>query len=229
MTSTGLDELIARTRYVLLDFDGPICSVFAGIPAPTVASRLTKILFSAGVAPPAEIIETDDPFDVLRYATTHTPELAADIETVFRAEELAAIASAAPTPGAAETIHACHDTSRPVAIVSNNSEPAISAYLTTHNLTDHIACISTRTHTDIARLKPHPHLACPRHPLPRRRSHPMRPRRRLHHRRPSSPRHRHRCHRLRQQGRQNPTTRRHRSRGDHHPHDHTRQRPARRR
>jgi phosphoglycolate phosphatase len=158
MTSGGLDELIARIHYVLLDFDGPICSVFAGIPAPTVASHLTKILFSAGVAPPAEIIETDDPFDVLRYATAHAPELAADIEAVFRAEELTAIASAAPTPGATETIHACHDTGRPVAIVSNNSEPAIRAYLTTHSLTDHIACISTRTHTDIARLKPHPHL-----------------------------------------------------------------------
>lgn len=158
MTSSGLDELIARTRYVLLDFDGPICSVFAGTPAPTVASRLTTILLSAGVTPPAEITETDDPFDVLRYATTHAPDLAADIEAAFRAEELTAIASAAPTPGATETIHACHDTGRPVAIVSNNSEPAIRAYLTTHALTDQISCISTRTHTDITRLKPHPHL-----------------------------------------------------------------------
>ncbi|MBV9162893.1 MAG: HAD family phosphatase [Pseudonocardiales bacterium] len=158
MTSSGLDELIARTHYVLLDFDGPICSVFAGIPAPTVASRLTKILLDAGVTPPVEIIETDDPFDVLRYATTHTPELATDIETAFRAEELTAIASAAPTPGATETLHACHDTGRPVAIVSNNSEAAIRTYLATHALTDHIAYISTRTHTDIARLKPHPHL-----------------------------------------------------------------------
>jgi HAD superfamily hydrolase (TIGR01662 family) len=158
MTSGGLGELIARTQYVLLDFDGPICSVFAGIPAPAVASRLTKIRLDADVATPAEIVETEDPFDVLRYVITQATELAADVETAFRAEELAAIASAAPTPGAAETIHACHDTGRPVAIVSNNSDDAIRAYLTNHALTDQVAYISTRTQADIARLKPHPHL-----------------------------------------------------------------------
>ncbi|MBV9314157.1 MAG: HAD family phosphatase [Pseudonocardia sp.] len=158
MTSSALGELITRNRYVLLDFDGPICSVFAGIPAPTVACHLTTILLGAGIAPPAEIAETDDPFDVLRYTITHTPELGADIETAFRAEELAAIASATPTPGAAETIHACQHTGRPVAIVSNNSEDAIRAYLTTHGLTNEIAYISARTPANIARLKPHPHL-----------------------------------------------------------------------
>ncbi|MBV9142109.1 MAG: HAD family phosphatase [Pseudonocardiales bacterium] len=158
MTSGGLGEVIARTRYVLLDFDGPICSVFAGIPAPAVASRLTEILLGAGVAPPVEITDTDDPFDVLRYALAHAPDLAADIETAFRAEELTAIASATPTPGATATIRACHDTGRPVAIVSNNSEAAIRAYLTHHALADQIARISTRTPADVARLKPHPYL-----------------------------------------------------------------------
>jgi hypothetical protein len=31
MTPSGLSDLIARTRHVLLDFDGPLCSVFAGV------------------------------------------------------------------------------------------------------------------------------------------------------------------------------------------------------
>lgn len=158
MTPTGLGELLTRTRHILLDFDGPICSVFASITSTAVASRLSKILTGAGITPPAEVTDTDDPFDLLRYALTHTPELAATVETAFRAEEVAAVATAAPTPGAAETIQACHDTGRTVAVVSNNSDDAVRAYLTTHHLADQIDYISARTSADTTRLKPHPHL-----------------------------------------------------------------------
>lgn len=158
MTSGGLGELIARTRHVLLDFDGPICSVFAGTTAPAVASRLSKVLAGAGITPPTEVAETDDPFDVLRYALAHASELVADVEAAFRAEEVAAAATAAPTPGAAQTIHACHDTGRAVAIVSNNSDDAVHAYLATHHLAGQIDYISARTPADATRLKPHPHL-----------------------------------------------------------------------
>jgi phosphoglycolate phosphatase len=154
MTPGGLGELLARTRHVLLDFDGPVCSVFAGITSRAVASRLSKVLTNAGITPPAEVAETEDPFDVLRYA----PELAADVEAAFRAEEVAAVATAAPTPGAVETIHACHDTGRTVAIVSNNSDDAVHAYLTTHHLAGQVDYVSARTPADITRLKPHPHL-----------------------------------------------------------------------
>ena len=158
MTPDELGELLARTQHVLLDFDGPLCSVFAGITSRAVACRLSKVLTGAGITPPAEVTDTDDPFDILRYALTHAPELAATVETAFRAEEVAAAATAAPTPGAVETIHACHDTGRTVAIVSNNSDDAVHTYLTTHRLTGQINYISARTLADITRLKPHPHL-----------------------------------------------------------------------
>jgi phosphoglycolate phosphatase len=79
-------------------------------------------------------------------------------KSYFRAGQVAAVASAVPTSGAAETIQACHDTGRPVAIVSNNSDDAVHAYLTTHHLAGQIDYISARTPADIARLKPHPHL-----------------------------------------------------------------------
>jgi phosphoglycolate phosphatase len=158
MTSGRLGELLARTRHILLDFDGPLCSVFASITSTAVASRLSKILTGAEITPPAEVADTDDPFDILRYALTHTPELAATVETAFRAEEVAAAVTATPTPGALDTIHACHDTGRTVAIVSNNSDDAVHAYLTIHHLADQIDYISARTPADAARLKPHPHL-----------------------------------------------------------------------
>jgi hypothetical protein len=48
MTGTASDRaalaaIITRTRYLLLDFDGPVCSIFAGLPAPTVAEELRKL------------------------------------------------------------------------------------------------------------------------------------------------------------------------------------------
>ncbi len=157
-TSSELSELLARTRHVLLDFDGPICSVFAAITATTVAARLTTILTGAALTPPTQVTQTDDPFEVLRYTLVHAPELAAQIEAAFRADEIAAVATAAPTPGAAQTIRACHDTDRTVAIVSNNSHDAVHTYLDLHHLTDQIDYISARTPADVTRLKPHPHL-----------------------------------------------------------------------
>jgi hypothetical protein len=35
----ALDAIIARNRWLLLDFDGPICSIFSGLPAPTCPAR----------------------------------------------------------------------------------------------------------------------------------------------------------------------------------------------
>jgi phosphoglycolate phosphatase len=81
MTPAGLGELIARTRHMLLDFDGPLCSVVASITSRAVASRLSKVLTGAGITPPTEVTDTDDPFDILRYALTHAPDLAAAVET----------------------------------------------------------------------------------------------------------------------------------------------------
>ena len=48
MTSPGTDAaalgaIIARTRWLLLDFDGPICSIYSGLPAPTVAEKLRTL------------------------------------------------------------------------------------------------------------------------------------------------------------------------------------------
>ena len=42
-TGQELDAILARTRYLLLDFDGPVRDIFAGLPATTVAERLRKL------------------------------------------------------------------------------------------------------------------------------------------------------------------------------------------
>jgi len=36
----ALEDVLARTRYLLLDFDGPVCDIFAGLPA---ARRVVEV------------------------------------------------------------------------------------------------------------------------------------------------------------------------------------------
>jgi hypothetical protein len=52
---------------LLLDFDGPICSIFAGYPAPRVAAELVALLDVEGVAVPPEVRGEGDPLAVLRW------------------------------------------------------------------------------------------------------------------------------------------------------------------
>jgi phosphoglycolate phosphatase-like HAD superfamily hydrolase len=70
--------------------------------------------------------------------------------------ELAAVANAEPTPFARDAIVTAHEADRLVAVVSNNSEEAIGAYLATHQLTEHIDQVIGRDHADPSRMKPHP-------------------------------------------------------------------------
>jgi hypothetical protein len=67
--SSDLDTIVSRTRHLLMDFDGPICSIFAGLPAATVADRLRK-LFADHAQLPDAIARTRDPS---RYSPTPPP------------------------------------------------------------------------------------------------------------------------------------------------------------
>jgi HAD superfamily hydrolase (TIGR01549 family) len=154
---SDLDTIVSRTRHLLLDFDGPICSIFAGLPAATVADRLRK-LFGDHARLSDDIARTPDPFEVFAYAATVSEDLAARIETEMTAQELAAVATAAPTPYVHEVVSACRNSGRSVAVVSNNSTAAVHAYLARHGLDDRIGLVVARTHHDPALLKPSPHL-----------------------------------------------------------------------
>ena len=144
-------------RHLLLDFDGPICSIFAGLPAATVADRLRK-LFGNHAQMPGDIASTPDPFEVFAYAATISADLAARVETEMTDLELAAVATAAPTPYVHEVVTACQNSGRSVAVVSNNSARAVHSYLARHGLDDRISLVVARTHHDPALLKPSPHL-----------------------------------------------------------------------
>jgi phosphoglycolate phosphatase len=154
-----LRHILTRITALLLDFDGPVCSVFAGLPAATVVNQLCGVLVDGGHTDlPAQLTKSDDPFEVLAYAASLGETEAHYVNAAFTAHELEAIATAEPTPGAHDLIRAWTATGRPLAIVSNNSAIAIRAYLDLHGLSSHVAHVSARTSPDPALLKPHPHL-----------------------------------------------------------------------
>jgi HAD superfamily hydrolase (TIGR01509 family) len=153
----SIAQVLADTGPILLDFDGPICTLFATTPAPLIAQQLRHTLTRHGAPIPPHIAHQTDPLQVLRYTTTlDNPTLTTLVDDQLRQAELDAITGATPTPHARELITAAHHTGRPLAIVSNNSEPAIHAYLTNHRLTAYIQHITARPHGRPDLMKPDP-------------------------------------------------------------------------
>jgi HAD superfamily hydrolase (TIGR01509 family) len=156
--SVELRSIIGRTRHLLLDFDGPICAIFAGLPAPAVAARLRELLGANGTPVPESVAGEDDPIEVLRFTSGLDLDTAARVEATLRDAERAATATATPTPHAREVILACHQTNRRVAVISNNSQAAVETYLQAQHLAEHVDMVVGRTDPDPRLLKPHPHL-----------------------------------------------------------------------
>jgi phosphoglycolate phosphatase-like HAD superfamily hydrolase len=156
---TALRRILTNTDALLLDFDGPICSVFSGIPASVAAGQLRAILADCGNTDlPDDVRTAADPFDVLFYAAKLGQDEARYIEAAFRAHEVEAVQSAQPTSSTADLMHIWNATGRPLAVVSNNSVAAVEAYLDIHDLRADVTFVSARTSADVALLKPSPFL-----------------------------------------------------------------------
>ena len=152
-----LREILRPARHVLLDFDGPVCSVFAGFPAREVARQLGSHLAKL-VDGPADWAEEADPFKVLRRVEQERPYLLAEADDALGALEREAVASATPTPGVTDFLQACLNTGRTVSAVSNNTGHAISSYLAAHGLGDYFAAVFGREPGRPSSMKPSPHL-----------------------------------------------------------------------
>jgi phosphoglycolate phosphatase len=157
-----LVDLVARARCLLLDFDGPICSVFAGYPAATVAQELREVVREqmAGELPPSIAASHAGPLQLLgEVDALGGDELTRVVADACRDAETAAVATARPTPGAEDLLRVAHCAGRRVVIVSNNASAAVETYLGRHNLTRYIDGVAARLDGMPPRLlKPHPFL-----------------------------------------------------------------------
>jgi haloacid dehalogenase superfamily, subfamily IA, variant 3 with third motif having DD or ED/haloacid dehalogenase superfamily, subfamily IA, variant 1 with third motif having Dx(3-4)D or Dx(3-4)E len=158
MGTEHLTETLADIEGVLFDFDGPLCDVFAGRPAPQVAKELTELAVSREPALADRLHATDDPIEVLRLAHAASTDLGHEVECALTAAEVEAVAVAgAPTPGGVAALEAARAAGRRVAVVSNNSAECVRAYLDQHGLAGYVLEVVGRAGHQPDLMKPNPH------------------------------------------------------------------------
>jgi hypothetical protein len=97
--SADLARLLAEVDAILLDFDGPVCTIFAGYPAPKVATELVGLLQRQGAIMPPGLATGSDPLEVIRWAgATGNQAMMQTVEDALCDAELRAAESATPTP-----------------------------------------------------------------------------------------------------------------------------------
>ncbi|MFG2889296.1 HAD family hydrolase [Streptomyces sp. NPDC048248] len=158
MGSDDLRRTLARASAVLFDFDGPLCDVFAGMPAPEVAGELARQAAAVDHSLSAKLSETGDPLEVLRLTYQADPQLGLRIEQALTSTEVAAVAVAGcPTPGAVAALEAVQTAGRRIAVVSNNSAECVRSFLARHSLDGYVREVVGRAATRPDLMKPHPH------------------------------------------------------------------------
>jgi phosphoglycolate phosphatase len=146
-------------RLLLLDFDGPVCSVFSHLTNAAVADLVRGVLRHAQVWIPRGARTTDDPFIVWREVSSGPQHVSLLVEKSIRDAELIAVQHAAPTPGVEHVLAACHARGIDVVVVSNNADEAVDAYLARMELTPYVReVVARRRGAGFSTLKPNPHL-----------------------------------------------------------------------
>ncbi|MFE9562355.1 HAD family hydrolase [Streptomyces sp. NPDC006487] len=150
--------MFSASQAVLFDFDGPICDVFRGLPAPAIAEELASLLSALApiLSPLARL--TDDPMEVHRLSQEGGTAVLAAVEAALTAAEIRAVKVAGvPVAGAVSALHAARDSGRHVAIVSNNSAECVREYLSLHGLVGAVDEVVGRPKLRPELMKPSPH------------------------------------------------------------------------
>ncbi|MFI8914457.1 HAD family hydrolase [Streptomyces sp. NPDC053513] len=158
MRSDELTSVLAEYDAILFDFDGPICHVFQGLPAPGVANDLSALLATLAPELADAAHATDDPMMVHQLAREAGQDVLATVEAALTDAEIRAVGVAgAPTAGAVEAMAAARDSGRRVAIVSNNSADCVRAYLAAQGLPGAVETVVGRPALRPDLMKPSPH------------------------------------------------------------------------
>ncbi|MFE2967657.1 HAD family hydrolase [Streptomyces sp. NPDC059340] len=157
----NLREVIERARFVLFDFDGPICRLFAGHSAEDVAKDLVEWLERQGLR--GLLTEEEqvhpDPMVVLYAVHRRHPhsDLVSELEQRLTQQELKAVPSAWPTAYADPLIRTWSAVGARLAIATNNSARTATSYLASRDLTGCFAPNIYGRGQDLHHLKPDPH------------------------------------------------------------------------
>jgi beta-phosphoglucomutase-like phosphatase (HAD superfamily) len=138
----ALDTILSRARYLIFEFDGPICDLSAAMPLTTADQlRATLRTHTADLPPAPAVIGTGDPFEVIEQAAAISADLGRQIDSQLTDIETQAVTKAMPSAYVHETLAACRDSGRLAAVMSRHSTSAVTAYLDTHGLADQVRAI----------------------------------------------------------------------------------------
>ncbi|MCX4559780.1 HAD hydrolase-like protein [Streptomyces phaeochromogenes] len=157
----NLQEVIKRARFVLFDFDGPICRLFAGHSAEDVAKDLVNWLERQGLH--GLLTEEErvhpDPMAVLYAVNRRHPhsDLVVELEERLTQQELKAVPSAWPTEFADPLIRTWSAVGARLAVATNNSPRTAATYLESRGLTGCFAPNVYGRTEKLHHLKPHPY------------------------------------------------------------------------
>jgi len=153
----ALDAVLSHARYLIFEFDSPVCDLSAAMP-PDIASRLRAILATeTGNLPPA-IAATSDPAEIIAYAAGVSQSTAARADAELASIELAAVDTATAGGYIHEALAACRDSGRIAAIVSRQAERAVADFLDRHGLDDQIRHLTAVGAYPPGHLQTGPHL-----------------------------------------------------------------------
>jgi beta-phosphoglucomutase-like phosphatase (HAD superfamily) len=156
---TRLERLISGASHLLLDFDGPVCSVYAGVPPERVAAEMLARAVDCHVKVPAELQREADPMVVLEWAgASQNQELIELLDSTLTRAEVDAVLSATFTDGAIAVIDRANMLGMPIAVVSNNSADCIVRFLEMHGLAEKITAIAARPPGQPEKMKPDPYI-----------------------------------------------------------------------
>jgi HAD superfamily hydrolase (TIGR01509 family) len=123
-----LRGMMSRAECFLLDFDGPLCDLFRERPAAGIAGLMHDDLKERGALPrDPEVAASANPARILR--AIGDPRLAAALESMLSEQEALAAESAVPTEGADVVVQQLYGSGKRLAITTNNSPGAVTAYL----------------------------------------------------------------------------------------------------
>ena len=154
----GLTGVLRGVRHLLADFDGPFCSVFAGLPAAEVAARLLQRLTDGGHGVAPHWSDESDPLALLRRIDDEAPQLVPSADEALTDLETEAAQLARPNPEIERVLEACESSGRSVVVVSNNATQAIQGYLEKHALASRVRGVVGRVPGVPASMKPSPRL-----------------------------------------------------------------------
>ena len=152
----ALAALFARASCLLLDFDGPLCRLFAPGHAPAIAQEMLDLLVDEGVLLEDEGLEgNDDPHLIVRAKLEGA--LPAQLEALLAGKENLAAESAEPTSGAEDFVKAVVERGRTLAITTNTAPRSVETYLKARGLHDAFGGrIFGRSTENPRRMKPDP-------------------------------------------------------------------------